>query len=158
MVERATDDIERLAEELFAHIDEMGSGSMLEGVLAGIERGWFQQPIAEAAFAEQRRLESGDLVKVGVNAFVDPGAASVDTLVIGPGAEVDQRETVERTRSQRDGAAADRALDTLRSAAASDDAELIGPLLGCARARCTEGEIVRTLATVFGEYRETPWY
>jgi len=156
VVERATDAIEELAEELFAHIDEMGNGSMLEGVLAGIETGWFQQLIAEAAFEEQRRHESGDLVKVGVNAFVDPGAASVDTLVIGPEAEADQRDVVERTRSHRDAAAADGALATLRSAAASDDAELILPLVECARARCTEGEIVRTLASVFGDYRETP--
>ena len=49
VVERATDEIEALAEEMFAHIDSMGGGSMLEGVLAGIESGWFQQLIAEAA-------------------------------------------------------------------------------------------------------------
>jgi len=129
---------------------------MLEGVLAGIERGWFQQLIAEAAFEEQRRLESGDLVKVGVNAFVDPGAASVDTLVIGPEAEAEQREALSRTRSQRDPAAADGALATLVSAAAADGADLIEPLIACARHRCTEGEIVRALAGVFGDYRETP--
>ncbi len=158
VVERATDEIEARAEELFAHIDEMGNGSMLEGVLEGIERGWFQQLIAEAAFTEQRRLESGDLVKVGVNAFVDPGAASVDTLVIGPEAEAGQLEAVARTRAQRDEAAADGALADLRSAAATDDAELIGPLVECARALCTEGEIVRALRSVFGEYRETPRY
>ena len=45
-----------------------GEGSMLDGVLAGIEQGWFQQQIADAAFEEQRRYETGDLVKVGVNA------------------------------------------------------------------------------------------
>ena len=123
---------------------------MLEGVLAGIDNGWFQQLIAEAAFEEQRRLESGDLVKVGVNAFVDPGAATVETLVIGPEAEAVQRESLARTRSQRDRAAADGALAALRDAAATDDAELIGPLIDCARARCTEGEIVTTLAEVFG--------
>jgi len=158
VVERATDEIEARAEELFAQIDEMGGGSMLEGVLAGIESGWFQQLIAESAFEEQRRLESGDLVRVGVNAFVDPGAGTVDTLVIGPEAEIGQLEAVARTRSERDGAAADGALADLKSAAADDDAELIGPLVECARARCTEGEIARALASVFGEYRETPWY
>jgi methylmalonyl-CoA mutase N-terminal domain/subunit len=156
VVEQATDEIETLAEDMFAHIDSMGDGSMLEGVLAGIERGWFQQLIAEAAFDEQRRLESGDLVKVGVNAFVDPGAGTVDTLVIGPHAEEGQREAVARTRSQRNRAAADGALARLTHAAATDDAELIGPMVECARARCTEGEIVRALAGVFGEYRETP--
>ncbi|MDH4113490.1 MAG: methylmalonyl-CoA mutase family protein, partial [Actinomycetota bacterium] len=158
VVERATDEIEARAEELFAHIEDLGDGSMLEGVLAGIDRGWFQQLIAEAAFEEQRRLESGDLVKVGVNAFVDPDAASVDTLVIGPGAEVEQRTAVARTRSHRDRAAADGALATLSEAAATTDADLIGPLIECARARCTEGDIVRALTVVFGDYRETPRY
>jgi methylmalonyl-CoA mutase N-terminal domain/subunit len=157
-VERATDEIEALAEDMFAHIDGLGQGSMLEGVLTGIDNGWFQQLIAEAAFEEQRRLESGDLVKVGVNAFVDPGAATVETLVIGPEAEAVQRESLARTRSERDRAAAVGALASLRDAAASDDAELIGPLIDCARARCTEGEIVTTLAEVFGRYRETPHY
>ena len=60
---------------------------MLDGVLAGIERGWFQQQIADAAFAEQRRYESGDLVKVGVNAFVASDEEPIDTLVIGPEGE-----------------------------------------------------------------------
>ena len=158
VIERATDEIEARAEELFAHVDDMGSGSMLEGVLEGIERGWFQQLIAEAAFEEQRRLESGDLVKVGVNAFVDPSAETVDTLVIGPQAEVHQRGVVALTRSRRDAAAADGALARLATAAADPDAELIEPLIGCARARCTEGEIVRALTAVFGDYRETPRY
>jgi methylmalonyl-CoA mutase N-terminal domain/subunit len=30
------------------------------------------------------------------------------------------------------------------------------PLIDCARAMCTEGEIVGALRSVFGEYRETP--
>jgi methylmalonyl-CoA mutase N-terminal domain/subunit len=30
------------------------------------------------------------------------------------------------------------------------------PLIDCARARCTEGEVTRTLQTVFGAWRETP--
>jgi methylmalonyl-CoA mutase N-terminal domain/subunit len=30
------------------------------------------------------------------------------------------------------------------------------PLIDCARARCTEGEIVGALAAVFGTYRESP--
>ncbi len=156
-VEAATDRIEDRAEELFAEIDAMGSGSMLEGVLAGIEQGWFQRLIAEAAFEEQRRFESGDLVKVGVNAFVDPDDRPIDTLVIGPEAEAHQREAVALARSQRDRAAADGALARLGTAAATD-AGLIEPLVECARAGCTEGEIVSTLTEVFGTYRETPHF
>jgi methylmalonyl-CoA mutase N-terminal domain/subunit len=156
-VEAATDRIEERAETLFAEIDAMGRGSMLEGVLAGIDLGWFQRLIAEAAFEEQRRYESGDLVKVGVNAFVDPNDRPIETLVIGPKAEARQREAVARTRAQRDPAAADGALARLGAAAATE-ANLIEPLVACARARCTEGEIVSALTHVFGTYRETPHY
>ena len=156
-IEAATDRVEERAEELFAEIDAMGKGSMLEGVLAGIDSGWFQRLIAEAAFEEQRRYESGDLVKVGVNAFVDPNDRPIETLVIGPKAEARQRDAVARTRAQRDRAAADGALARLGAAAATDE-NLIEPLIVCARARCTEGEIVSALTEVFGTYRETPHY
>ena len=154
-VEEATDRIESLAEEIFAEIERMGDGSMLEGVLTGIEQGWFQRRIAESAFREQERYESGDLVKVGVTDFVDAHESPIDTLVIGEETERVQVEAVQRTRSDRDGEAAAEALLALKEAATTD-VNLMEPLLTCARARCTEGEIIEALASVFGTYRETP--
>jgi methylmalonyl-CoA mutase N-terminal domain/subunit len=154
-VEAATDRIEADAELIFARLDEMGHGSMLEGVLAGIESGWFQQQIADAAFAEQRRYESGDLVRVGVNAFVASEEEPIDTLVIGPEGEATQREALARLRSARDDAAVGGALDALTEAAETD-ANLIEPLVHCARSLCTEGEIVQALTGIFGGYREVP--
>jgi methylmalonyl-CoA mutase N-terminal domain/subunit len=156
-VETLTNRMEQEAEVMFAEIDAMGGGSMLEGVLGGIEAGWFQQAIAEAAFREQRRYESADLIKVGVNAFVDSRADVVDTLVIGPEGERRQVESLRRLRSERDEPAARRALDAL-IAAAGTDSNLIPPLVDCARGLCTEGEIVGALVDVFGDYRETPWF
>ncbi|HET9672570.1 MAG TPA: methylmalonyl-CoA mutase family protein, partial [Actinomycetota bacterium] len=154
-VEERTDHIERLAEQLFGEIERMGEGSMLEGVLRGIEQGWFQRRIAESAFREQERYESGDLVRVGVTDLVDADEAPIETLVIGEATERAQIEAVRRTRADRDGAAAEEALLTLKEAATTD-VNLIEPILACARARCTEGEIVGALASVFGTYRETP--
>jgi methylmalonyl-CoA mutase N-terminal domain/subunit len=75
--------------------------------------------------------------------------------VIGEEAERSQVERIRRTRSDRDTAAADDALIALKEAATTD-ANLMEPLIDCARARCTEGEIVGALAAVFGTYRETP--
>jgi methylmalonyl-CoA mutase N-terminal domain/subunit len=154
-VEALTDRMEELAEELFAEIDGMGEGSMLEGVLTGIERGWFQGLIAEAAFAEQRRYESGSLTRVGVNRFVEEGEDPIETLVIGPEAERQQVALVRQRRAARDEAASDGAIAALVEAA-EGDTNLIEPLVACARAGCTEGEIVMALEKVFGDYRETP--
>ena len=68
-VEHMTDLMEQRAEEIFARIDRFGEGRMLEGVLAGIEQGWFQQQMADAAFRYQQQLEKGEKI-VGVNKYV----------------------------------------------------------------------------------------
>jgi methylmalonyl-CoA mutase N-terminal domain/subunit len=155
-VESMTNEMERLAEEYFAKIDEMGNGSILEGMLVGIERGYFQSEIADAAFREQALLEKGRMVKVGVNEFVDPDEPPIETLIIPPETETSQVEAVKRMRAGRDDEAASRALSALSSAAATEGENLMPPLVDCARAYCTEGEIVGALRDVFGEYTETP--
>jgi methylmalonyl-CoA mutase N-terminal domain/subunit len=154
-LEWLTNRMEELAEEEFARIERLGSGSMLEGVLAGIDRGYFQQEIAESAYREQERYEKGRLVKVGVNEFVEQDDGSVEILEIPAGVEKEQVRRVRDVRDRRDEAAALDALDRL-SAAAGTDQNLVPFLVDCARAMCTEGEIVGSLRQVFGEYTETP--
>jgi methylmalonyl-CoA mutase, N-terminal domain len=154
-LETLTDRMEELAEAEFARILAMGEGSMLEGVLTGIERGVFQQAIAESAFREQERFERGDLVKIGVTDFVEAGEQSIEILEISGDVETSQVERVREVRERRDGATARAALDRLGELAATD-ANLVVPLVDCARALCTEGEIVDALRAVFGSYTETP--
>jgi methylmalonyl-CoA mutase N-terminal domain/subunit len=154
-LESLTNRMEELAEEEFARIERMSSGSMLEGILAGIDRGYFQQEIAESAYREQVRYEKGRLVKVGVNEFVEQDGGSVEVLEIPAVLEGEQVGRVRDLRKRRDQARARTALDRLAAAAGTDD-NLMPFLVDCARARCTEGEIVGSLREVFGEYTETP--
>ena len=154
-LETLTDRMEELAEAEFARILAMGEGSMLEGVLTGIERGVFQQAIAESAFGEQERFERGDLVKVGVTDHVESGDQPVEILEISHEIEPLQIGRVREVRERRDAPAARAALARLEGLAATD-ANLVEPLVDCARALCTEGEIVDALRRVFGSYTETP--
>ncbi|MGH2672519.1 MAG: acyl-CoA mutase large subunit family protein [Actinomycetota bacterium] len=154
-VESLTDRMEEHAEAEFARILAMGQGSMLEGVLAGIERGYFQQEIAESAFREQERYERGDLVKVGVTDFVEEGERPLELLEIPADVERQQIARVRSVRERRDASASTAALERLVELA-STEANLVEPLVDCARALCTEGEIVGGLRRVFGEYVETP--
>jgi methylmalonyl-CoA mutase N-terminal domain/subunit len=155
-VESLTDLMEERSEAIFEEIDRMGEGSILEGVLRGIDSGWFTREIAEAAFEEQRRYEAGELVQVGVNAFVEEGADAIEVLDIPPEVERAQRAAVAATRAGRDPATAERELEALVRAAEGDGEDLMEPLIACARARCTEGEIIQALTSVFGSWRETP--
>ncbi len=154
-VEALTNRMEQLAEEELARIESMGEGSMLEGVLAGIERGYFQQEIAESAYREQERYEKGRLAKVGVTEFVEEQDEPIEILEIPPQAEEGQVRRVREVRARRDEAAGRAALERL-VAAAGTERNLVPPLVDCARALCTEGEIVGALRAVFGEYTETP--
>jgi len=154
-VEEMTDRMEAKVAEILAQIDRMGSGSMLDGVLHGIEEGWFQGALADSAYEFEKALGTGDRVIVGVNKYVQEDAADLDILRIGAEVERVQRERVTTLRAGRDTMAVERSLDALRSGAAGD-ANLMALIVDAARVRATEGEIADALKQVFGGYREPP--
>src|SRR5439155_1475879 len=83
-------------------------------------------------------------------------AATLELLEIPMATEHAQRGAIERTRTDRDAAVAGAALASLVDAARQPEADLMMPLIDCARARCTEGEVTEALQSVFGPWRETP--
>jgi (2R)-ethylmalonyl-CoA mutase len=108
-----------------------------------------------------RRIESGDLLVVGVNSFTetepspletaDDGAAQI--LKVDPAAEAELRADVATWRARRDGAAVRAALDELRRAAADEDENVMPATIALAHAGGTTGEWAGALREVFGEYR-----
>jgi methylmalonyl-CoA mutase N-terminal domain/subunit len=154
-VEEMTDRMERRAEDILAHVDRLGGGSMLTGVLRGIEEGWFQRALGDSAYEFQKAVSTGERVIVGVNRFVQEGGESLEILRIPGGLEEQQRRRLAERRGARDQGAVDRALAELVAAAGSE-ANLMDPLVAAARARASEGEIVAALQSVFGAYREPP--
>jgi methylmalonyl-CoA mutase N-terminal domain/subunit len=80
-VEALTDRLEAEAEAIFAKVRDMGSdGTILAGVLRGIEDGWFMAEIADAAFRYQQAVEKGDKRVVGVNVFTGSIDEPLDIL------------------------------------------------------------------------------
>ena len=148
-VEALTDRMEAAAYDYFAKIDELG------GMVAAIEQNYPQREIADASFRYQQEVDSGQRVIVGVNDYRLEDEAELEILRIPAELERKQIGRVQAVRAGRDGEAVERTLDALRTAAAGD-ANLMEPLLECARAHCSEGEIVESLQRVFGTYTETP--
>src|SRR5205814_4953803 len=154
-VESLTNKVDEAAEDYFRQIERLGGGNgILPGVLAGIEQGWFQQEIADAAFRDQLRIEKKRRIIVGVNEF-ESDERPLTTLRISPEVEREQRAVLESLRAARDGAATEAALKRLNEAARTDE-NLIPLIVDAVRADATEGEIVGALKDVFGEYREAP--
>lgn len=151
-VEALTNRMEERAEAYFRRIEEHG------GVLAAIDKGFFQREIADSAYRYQREIEKGERVMVGVNFFQNPDETlSIDLLQIDPAVERKQQEKLDRLRATRSAARVTETLDALKLGA-EGDANLMPLIIDCSRAYCTEGEIIETLRGVFGEYLETPLF
>jgi methylmalonyl-CoA mutase, N-terminal domain len=148
-VEALTDRMEEAAYAYFAKVDELG------GMVEAIKQNYPQREIAEASFRLQQEFERGERIVVGVNRYQQQDERQLEILRIPPELERKQIGRVQGVRASREGEGAEQALSELRDAAANDR-NLMEPLLDCARAHCTEGEIVESLQRVFGTYTETP--
>ncbi|MFM2076252.1 MAG: isobutyryl-CoA mutase large subunit, partial [Actinomycetota bacterium] len=156
-VEALTDELERQAEELFAAIDEFGKGSMLDGVIAGIEENWFQGKIADSAYDAQRRFNTGRAIIVGVNDFTDGNDDDeIPLLQITNEDEVRQRKRLDKVRTDRNQAAVDDALTRLTTEASDPEVNLMPALVDAANAYATLGEMMSAMGTVFGRHVEVP--
>jgi methylmalonyl-CoA mutase, N-terminal domain len=156
-VEAMTDSMEAQAEAIFAHLMELGSGSILEGVYAGIDNGYFQSEMADAAYSFERKLNRGERIMVGANRFTDAvGDEPFALLKIGRDVEERQLKRLGNVRHDRNPAAVRDALAALSKAASSDE-NLMPRLLDCAKSYCTLGETMNTMADVFGRYVEKPY-
>jgi methylmalonyl-CoA mutase N-terminal domain/subunit len=154
-VEALTNEIERAALDYIKKIEEMGHGSILEGVLAGIENGFFQREIAQAAYEYQKQVESGEQIIVGVNKYVMPQdeKAKVKILRVDPEVQRRQIERLKRVRAERDNRAVKRALERLEEAARSRE-NTMPYILEAVKAYASVGEIMEVLKKVHGAYRE----
>jgi methylmalonyl-CoA mutase N-terminal domain/subunit len=149
-VESLTDTLEERAYAYFAKIDELG------GMVEAVKQNYPQREIADASWALQEEIDRGDRIVVGVNAHKHEDETPLPLLRIDPALERKQIDRTQAVRARRDARKVEEALGALKEAAGRTDANLMPYLLDAARVHVTEGEIVETLQSVFGSYRETP--
>ena len=144
MVAEARDEIDRVM--------DMG------GAVAAVESGYMKSQLVTSLAQRRARLEAGEDVVVGVNAYTasepNPLLADIDTAIqaVDPRVEQEAIDGVRAWRAQRDEVAAAAALAALQAAAVSGD-NLVVPSMACARAGVTTGEWAAALRAEFGEYR-----
>jgi methylmalonyl-CoA mutase N-terminal domain/subunit len=148
-VEALTNRLEQEAEEIFAAIDAQG------GVVAGIEKGWFQREIHKASYRYQQEIERKQRIIVGVNDFVDTEEqVDIPLLYIDPQVEKDQVAALKKLRAERDNDLVTRRLKALTNACPDESKNLMPFIIDAARAYATEGEIRNAMRVHFGDYHE----
>ena len=178
-VEALTDQIEAEANAIFDKILSMGGSTlthtdtdklhaqvvsstgdaegavwpMTDGILRGIEDGWFMSEIAEAAFQYQVALEKGDKKVVGVNCHTDSVTHSLEILRVSHEVEVEQVRALAARKEARDPAAVEAAIAAMVEAGRAGE-NMIPSMLEACRVEATLGEICDALRAEWGEYRE----
>lgn len=153
-IEHLTDEIERLARQYLARIDELG------GTLPAVSAGYMQREIAEAAFQTQRRIERGEETIVGVNAYVDEreeNAEDRQLLQVDERVQSDQIARVRTLKRERDAARCQRALARIENAARHRDASMMPLLVEAVQSEATVGEICDRMRKVWGEHTADIW-
>ena len=151
-VETLTNQMEAGAEKYFEEIEALG------GVLSAIEQGFFQREIADAAYRYQIELDRKEKIVVGVNEFRDSNEPMVIPLLEIPARVAEeQRARIAAVRTERNACEVGLALEQLQEVAVNGG-NLMLPLIRCARAYATLGEMCGALSKVFGLYEEAAMF
>lgn len=145
-VESLTTEMEKSAWELIGKIDSLG------GSVAAIENGFIQNEIAASAYEYQKKIESGEKIIVGLNAYhtnePEPQAAfSIDESI----REI-QSKKLKQLREERNSLVVEQQLNAI-SLAAKDGTNLMPPVIAAIESQASLGEISNTLRKIFGEYK-----
>src|SRR5258708_40110762 len=146
-LEKLTDDMEAEVYRYFRRIDDLG------GVLPAIEKGFFQQEIADAAFVYQREIDEHRRTIVGINDYMDGGKQAIPILEMDPQGHDRQVGRLRKLRAERDNARVGSALNALRQAARGSE-NMMPCILEAAKAYATLQEIMDVLRETFGLYQE----
>jgi len=153
-IEWLTDKMEEEAYKYFDKILDLGNGSFLDGILKGIEIGYFKKEISDAAYEFQKRVESGEFIWVGINAYQEDVPLEVPKFYVDPKIEEEQKEFLRKVKESRDNESVRLALQRLIEAA-KENKNLVPYVLDAVKAYATEGEIMDALKKVYGTYKET---
>ena len=145
-VESLTADVERLARQYIATIDEMG------GAVAAIEARYMQDEIEAAAYDFARRVDRGEKVVIGVNQFADRESVPTEVFPIDETQQQQQVARVRRVKGERDAEAVRAALADV-AVAARGSANLLYPMKLALARMATLGEVADTLRETFGTYQ-----
>jgi methylmalonyl-CoA mutase, N-terminal domain len=145
-VESLTDAIEAGARALIQQVDQLG------GAARAIERGFFQEAIAQSAYQLQKEQESGERVVVGVNRFTDDSPPVSISSPDFSALETQQRARLAETKRRRNPTKVEDALAELGGAARGSD-PLMPFIVSAVRVRATLGEISDTMRGIWGVFR-----
>ncbi|MFH1350655.1 MAG: methylmalonyl-CoA mutase family protein [Pseudomonadota bacterium] len=146
--------VETLTKEMEEKIlEEMEKIEKVGGMTEAVSSGYVQGEVARQAYEYEKKLQSGEVTKVGVNKYTEGVDMEVDLHEYNEEWARLQIERLGELKKNRDNKTVKDALKSLEKAAKGQE-NVMPYLVQCCKAYATVGEMANVFRDVFGEYRE----
>ena len=147
-VENLTDEFEKRFVACMEEVEEQG------GIVKAVSEGYIQSEVSRQAYETERKIQSGEIPKVGVNKYrLEEEERAVEYHEYDKEKTGEQIASLDAVRNERDENKLGGALDVLREKAAGGE-NLMPYIIDAVREYASVGEIADIFREVFGEFRE----
>jgi methylmalonyl-CoA mutase N-terminal domain/subunit len=146
-IEHLSSMIENDVTAVLQRVEELG------GAIPAITSGFFQGEILQGAVEDQRDIESGKQVIVGVNKHRTEEGSKISSFQVDSSVEKDQLENLKCLRKERNNRLVQKCLEGIRIAG-ERDINLVPSIVEAVKAYSTIGEICGVLRELYGEFNE----
>lgn len=147
-IEWLTKEMEQKIIECMKQVEDFG------GMIKAVESGYIQGEVSRQAYIREKKIQSGEIPKIGVNKYVmEEEMADVELHPFNPQVTSEQKRNLDEIKTKRNASDVHEALQGLRVAAESKD-NVMPHLLKAVKSYVTLGEITQVFKDVFGEFKE----
>jgi len=134
-------------------LEEMEKVEKMGGMVEAVASGYVQREVGRQAYEFEKKLQAGEVIKVGVNKYTEGVDMEVELHEYNEAWAKLQIERLQQLKKERDSAAVSRSLKALEQAA-RDRKNVMPYLVDCCKDYATVGEMANVFRDVFGEYKE----
>jgi len=147
-IEWLTNEMEKKIVEVMKEVEDWG------GMIRAVEEGYIQAKIARQAYEMQRKIQNGEIVKVGVNKYRgEEEEREIEIYDLDLTAVQRQIERLREVKNSRDNLRVKESLEELRKAIKRDE-NLMPYIMEAVRHYATVGEITQVLKEEYGVFKE----
>lgn len=146
-IETITKEIEKKIEEEMKKIEKYG------GIIKAVADGYAQRMVARQAYEVEKGIESGELLKVGVNIYKEGESMEVELHEYNLESAEKQIESLKKVKRERSSSEVAKTLKELENATKAGK-NVMPYLVDCCKAYATVGEMAGVFRQIFGEFQE----
>ena len=146
--------VETLTKEMEQKIlEEMEKIEKVDGMVEAVSSGYVQSEVARQAYEYEKKLQRGEIIKVGVNKYTEGVDMEVELHEYSDESAKLQIKRLKELKRDRDGSAVKTSLQALEKAA-KEKKNVMPYLVDCCKTYATVGEMADVFRQVFGEHVE----